>query len=255
MKLASFDSPVVQLDASGSDGGRLLLVSTSRRTYVVDCVRALYVAVGKKPRDAPLGACFVPTSSSSLSREGRPATTVFAVRPGRRLWEAELDGRVTRTIQLPSGDLDAEKIVACLGDGDDGVRRGSEEPFLSCVVLEPRSGLVVGLSSYFVLLIRPENGHVLCAITTASSATILDVEVHLGSICVQYRKVDGKTSSLARFDVRVPSRATDHGPPGYVVSALADRRDRYASGVVAPFSFLLSITFALRVVCGTNLRG
>jgi hypothetical protein len=168
-----------------------LLVSTSRRTYVVDCLRALYVAVGKKARDASLGACFGPS-----------ATSVFAVRPGRRLWEAELDGRVKRTIQLPPGDVEPDKVVACLGSAA-ARRSGSEEPFLSFVLFEPRSGLLVGYSSNFVLFIRPEDGHVVSAVTTSSSsASILDVKVRRGSVFVQFKHGNDKSpTSLAQFDV------------------------------------------------------
>ncbi|CAG0915583.1 unnamed protein product [Notodromas monacha] len=193
IKLAAFDAEIVQLDELESDG-RFLLVSTSRRTYVLDVVRELFVAVGKKPRDAPLGACFALDSEGNLR--------VFAVRPKGRIWEAELDGQVIRTLQLPPV---IAVPVATFGSGDVAQEI---DPFLTKIVYERHSRCLVGFSSNFLHILDPDDGRVLASSIAANSASIVDVKTANGAVFVQYR--EKSASIFAELKITVPGRIVQH---------------------------------------------
>lgn len=84
------DSKVVQMDFAQDR----LLVSTLTRCYLGDTLREKFAQVGKKLRDGEFGGCFYP----GCKLQG--PVTVYASRPGSRLWEADLRGSVSKTHQF-----------------------------------------------------------------------------------------------------------------------------------------------------------
>ncbi|XP_029823716.2 uncharacterized protein LOC8051152 [Ixodes scapularis] len=88
--LMKLDSRVVQLDFAQDR----LLASTLTRCYLGDTVREKFTQVGKKLRDGEFGGCFVPGARA------QDPVTIYAARPGSRLWEADLRGSVLKTHQF-----------------------------------------------------------------------------------------------------------------------------------------------------------
>ncbi|KAG0420188.1 hypothetical protein HPB47_003621 [Ixodes persulcatus] len=88
--LMKLDSRVVQLDFAQDR----LLASTLTRCYLGDTVREKFTQVGKKLRDGEFGGCFVPGARA------QDTVTIYAARPGSRLWEADLRGSVLKTHQF-----------------------------------------------------------------------------------------------------------------------------------------------------------
>eukprot|EP00118_Oscarella_pearsei_P006854 m.31925 g.31925 ORF g.31925 m.31925 type:complete len:138 (+) comp31576_c0_seq3:465-878(+) len=82
-------TPIVQLDFFDNK----LLISTTTQCWILDpqSPKTSAVAVGTKPRDGMFGACM------SFARD---VPIIYSARPGSRIWEADIDGRVKATHQL-----------------------------------------------------------------------------------------------------------------------------------------------------------
>lgn len=88
--LMKVDSRIVQIDHSKD----YLLVSSLTRSYVYNTITEQWVQIGKKMREGMFGACLYP------GPRYQDSCTVFASRPGARLWEADLFGNVVSTHQF-----------------------------------------------------------------------------------------------------------------------------------------------------------
>ncbi|XP_035229892.1 Hermansky-Pudlak syndrome 5 protein-like isoform X2 [Stegodyphus dumicola] len=88
--LMKLDSKVVQLDFAQDH----LLVSTMTRCYLCDTNKEQYLTIGKKLRDGEYGACFYPGVRSV------DPCTIYAARPGSRMWEVDIKGNVCCTHQF-----------------------------------------------------------------------------------------------------------------------------------------------------------
>ncbi|XGW21665.1 hypothetical protein V3C99_004553 [Haemonchus contortus] len=89
------EGPIVQLDVSGS----IVLVSTQCASYICRVDDKNVVQIGKKPRNAPMGACFISPAHEDLSIAQRDVF-IMTARPNGRVWEANTAGVVYRTHQL-----------------------------------------------------------------------------------------------------------------------------------------------------------
>ncbi|XP_037071319.1 Hermansky-Pudlak syndrome 5 protein homolog [Pollicipes pollicipes] len=100
-------TPMLQLDSAVCDmvlHGHTLLVSTLSFCYLCNIQIEVFAQVGTQPRAGRLGACFL-------------GEVVFCARPGLRLWEVELSGRIVSTHQLrPALDEAAPRRVVSACD-------------------------------------------------------------------------------------------------------------------------------------------
>ncbi|XP_032232870.2 tectonin beta-propeller repeat-containing protein 2-like [Nematostella vectensis] len=89
------NAPVVQLSYSP----QALLVSTWRHTVLWHFTGDQQIQVGQKERKSPgrFGACFYPPAKL-LEDPDSPTLTIYAARPGLRLWTANLEGNVSATL-------------------------------------------------------------------------------------------------------------------------------------------------------------
>ncbi|XP_022240758.1 uncharacterized protein LOC106458744 isoform X2 [Limulus polyphemus] len=88
--LLRLETRIVQLDMAQEH----LLVSDFTRCYVCHTIREQYSQIGKKLREGEYGACFYPNTKP------QDPPTIFAARPGSRLWEVDIKGQVQNTHQF-----------------------------------------------------------------------------------------------------------------------------------------------------------
>jgi hypothetical protein len=103
-KVLKEEGSIVQIDASE----QLLLVSSTKRSVIVNLKDQKYSGIGAKLRDGVYGACFLETPDRKLKKESTNTVTpyveyVFAARPGRRIWCADkITCKVLSTLKFPA---------------------------------------------------------------------------------------------------------------------------------------------------------
>ncbi|XP_048585513.1 Hermansky-Pudlak syndrome 5 protein homolog isoform X2 [Nematostella vectensis] len=82
------ETAINQLDCAGDR----ILISTMRKTAILDIPSNSCWPVGSKAREGKFGACY-------FRQNGQQGVTIYTARPSSRLWEASMDGQVLSTQQ------------------------------------------------------------------------------------------------------------------------------------------------------------
>jgi hypothetical protein len=118
--LDELEGPIVQIEGFND----FLLVSSTTKTILCNNEREEFKQIGNRPRDGNFGGCFVIDFKSLESQQSKLTTideetyenmllenvTVYASRPGMRLWEADLNGNVLKTHQYKNANFTAQQI-------------------------------------------------------------------------------------------------------------------------------------------------
>ncbi|XP_049646278.1 tectonin beta-propeller repeat-containing protein 2 isoform X3 [Suncus etruscus] len=160
-------SSIVQLDYSQ----RVLLVSTHQRSLLFYTEERAVQQVGTQPRKSTgkFGACFIP----GLCKQSN--LTLYASRPGLRLWKADVHGTVQATFILKdmfAGGMRPFELYPRLEPADGG-GCGSSEKHLGLVSCFSRDGWVLSWNEYSIYLLD-----------TTNQATIAGLEGSGDIVCV-----------------------------------------------------------------------
>ncbi|XP_054682181.1 tectonin beta-propeller repeat-containing protein 2 [Grus americana] len=144
-------SSIVQLDYSQ----KVLLVSTLQRTLLFYTEEKSVKQVGTQPRKntGKFGACFIP----GLCKQSD--LTLFAARPGLRLWKSDVHGTVQATFILKdvfAGGIKTFELYPRLEPPDTG-SYGSPEKHLGLVSCFFREGWVLTWNEYSIYLLDTVN--------------------------------------------------------------------------------------------------
>ncbi|KAB0799347.1 hypothetical protein PPYR_07227 [Photinus pyralis] len=134
--LMQLDSRIVQIDVYS----KFLLISTLTRTHICDTDKEQYRQIGKKLRNGHFGACFFSNQvdvqrvlTETLKSRGifkksiddeqvfaqiNDNVQIFCTRPGARVWEAKLNGSVTRTHQFKNLFKNPAEVIRWDGNVD-----------------------------------------------------------------------------------------------------------------------------------------
>ncbi|KAM4014366.1 tectonin beta-propeller repeat-containing protein 2 isoform 1-T2 [Anomaloglossus baeobatrachus] len=144
-------SPIVQLDYSH----KVLLISTTQRCLLFYTEEKSIQQVGNQPRksNGKYGACFIP----SLCKQSD--LTMFAARPGLRLWKADAHGSVQSTFILKdvlSRGLESFELYPRM-DTTNQARYSLSEKHLGLVTCFLHEGWVLSWDEYSIYLIDTVN--------------------------------------------------------------------------------------------------
>ncbi|XP_054989460.1 tectonin beta-propeller repeat-containing protein 2 isoform X3 [Sorex araneus] len=160
-------SSIVQLDYSQ----KVLLVSTRQRSLLFYTEERAVQQVGTQPRKSTgkFGACFIP----GLCKQSD--LTLYASRPGLRLWKADVHGAVQATFILKdvfAGGVQPFELYPRLESADSG-GCGSPEKHLGLVSCFCQDGWVLSWNEYSIYLLD-----------TVNQATIAGLEGSGDIVCV-----------------------------------------------------------------------
>ncbi|KAL6092372.1 hypothetical protein STEG23_012943, partial [Scotinomys teguina] len=144
-------SSIVQLDYSQ----KVLLVSTLQRSLLFYTEEKAVQQIGSQPRKSTgkFGACFIP----GLCKQSD--LTLYAARPGLRLWKADVHGTVQATFILKdvfAGGVTPFELYPRL-EPSDGGSCGSPEKHLGLVSCFFREGWVLSWNEYSIYLLDTIN--------------------------------------------------------------------------------------------------
>ncbi|CAH6852377.1 Tecpr2 [Phodopus roborovskii] len=144
-------SSIVQLDYSQ----KVLLVSTSQRSLLFHTEEKAVKQIGSQPRKSTgkFGACFIP----GLCKQSD--LTLYAARPGLRLWKADVHGTVQATFILKdvfAGGVTPFELYPRL-EPSDGGSCSAPEKHLGLVSCFFREGWVLSWNEYSIYLLDTVN--------------------------------------------------------------------------------------------------
>ncbi|KAM9294313.1 tectonin beta-propeller repeat-containing protein 2 [Gastrophryne carolinensis] len=200
-------SPVVQLDYSH----KILLVSTTQRCLLFYTEEKSVKQVGNRPRksNGKYGACFIP----GLCKQSD--LTLFAARPGLRLWKADVQGSVQATFILKdilSCGFDSFELHPRVETANNNSYKLTEKHLglLSCFLHE---GWVLSWDEYSIYIIDTVNQAVIGGLESAGdivSVSCVNNEIFLLKGDREIIRIsdtpEGAVSAAIHSPFRVPAK-------------------------------------------------
>ncbi|XP_077865720.1 tectonin beta-propeller repeat-containing protein 2-like [Saccoglossus kowalevskii] len=136
-----YQSPVCQSFQILTEGSRITQLSYFHKTLLVSTLQRSVLCyteesnkltqVGKKPRksDGPFGACFIQEVCRASD------ATLYATRPGYRIWKAGMDGSVKQTYLLKELKSQVHPKIEFLSDTLVATRHRNDDQQFECVLL------------------------------------------------------------------------------------------------------------------------
>ncbi|XP_030307651.1 tectonin beta-propeller repeat-containing protein 2 [Calypte anna] len=233
-------SSIVQLDYNQ----KVLLVSTLQRTLLFYTEEKSVKQVGTQPRknSGKFGACFIP----GLCKQSD--LTLFAARPGLRLWKSDIHGTVQATFILKdafAGGIKTFELYPRLEPPDSG-SYSFPEKHLGLVSCFFREGWVLTWNEYSIYLLDTVNQALIgglegCGDIVSVSCTNNEIFLLKGDrdIIRISSRPEGLSSIVSDVNSKVPNPLSDTSPklltpvsvaaPVTSPSVIGDKSDSYSS--------------------------